>query len=71
MTPADRRDAFDLIQQLRGELMLRDTITPADLMPTTRRRIETPCRRLVLVPAVAIEDALDKLTRLNALVALI
>lgn len=70
MTDADRKDAFDLIQQLRGELMLRDKITPADLMPSTCRRIETPCRRLVVVPAVAIEHALDQLTRLNALVAL-
>ena len=42
MTDADRKDAFDLIQQLRGNLMHRDTITPADLTPAARRRIETP-----------------------------
>ena len=41
MTDADRKDAFDLIQQLRGNLMERDTITPADLTPAARR----PSRR--------------------------
>ena len=50
--------------------MQRDTITPADLTPAARRTIETPYQRLVIVPAVAIEHALDQLTRLNALVAL-
>ena len=70
MTPADRRDAFDLIQQLRGNLMERDAITPADLTPAARRRIETPCQRLTVIPSTSIEHALDQLTRLNALVAL-
>ena len=37
MTDADRKEAFDLIQQLRGNLMERDTITPADLTPAARR----------------------------------
>ena len=71
MTDADRKEAFDLIQQLRGNLMERDAITPADLTPAARRTIETRNQRLVIVPAVAIEHALDQLTRLNALVALI
>ena len=71
MTDADRKDAFDLIQQLRGNLMARDAITPADLTPAARRTIETRNQRLVIMPAVAIEHALDQLTRLNALVALI
>ena len=70
MTDADRKDAFDLIQQLRGELMLRDAITPADLTPAARRTIETPCRRLTLIPSIAVESALDRLTRLNTLIAL-
>ena len=71
MTDIDRRDAFDLIQQLRGNLLERDTITPADLTAAARRTIETRNQRLVIMPAVAIENALDQLTRLNALVALI
>ena len=70
MTDADRKDAFDLIQQLRAELMLRDEITPAALTPAARRTIETPCRRLTIIPSIAVESALDRLTRLNALVAL-
>ena len=48
MTPADRRDAFDLIQQLRGNLMERDAITPADLTPAARRTH----RNAVPTPAV-------------------
>ena len=70
MTDADRKDAFDLIQQLRGNLMERDAITPADLTPAARRAVETRNQRLVILPAVAIENALDQLSRLNALVAL-
>ena len=31
MTHTDRKEAFDLIQQLRGDLMEHDAITPADL----------------------------------------
>ena len=36
MTHADRKEAFDLIQQLRGDLMERDAITPADLTPAAQ-----------------------------------
>ena len=77
MSDTDRKEAFDLIQQLRGDLMERDAITPADLTPAAKpnrssaRTIETRNQRLVIVPAVAIDHALDQLTRLNALVALI
>jgi hypothetical protein len=71
MSDADRKDAFDLIQQLRAELMPRDQITRADLTPTARRTIETSCQRLTIIPTLAIDSALDRLTRLNALIALI
>jgi hypothetical protein len=71
MTDADRKDAFDLIQQIRAELLLRDQITRADLAPAARRTVETPCHRLTLIPTLAVDSALDRLTRLNALVALI
>ena len=42
MTDADRKEAFDLIQQLRGNLMERDAITPADLTPPPSRTAVRP-----------------------------
>ena len=42
MTAADRKEAFDLIQQLRGNLMERDAITPADLTPAASRTAVRP-----------------------------
>ena len=68
MTDADRKDAFDLIQQSRRIDAPRydHTRRPhADHPPPHRDAVP----RLVAVPAVAIEHALDQLTRLNALVA--
>ena len=70
MTDLDRETAYEIIQQLRAELLLRDEIQRTDLQPAARRTIETSCQRLTLLPTIAVESALGRLGRLNALIAL-
>jgi hypothetical protein len=70
MTDGDKKIAFELIQQLRGELMLRDEVTRAAFTTPARRKLETACQNLTVLPTIAINTALARLADLNAIIAL-